>query len=332
MDFSINLLLFTFSYLIFLFLSIPLHETGHLIGGLLSGYKFSSFRLFSFVWVIEDHRLICKHSKNSMIAGQCLMTPVEDEKNFKYILYNLGGGLVNCLCGVLWIVLLILFYHNQILRPIFVGAISSNLLMGILSLVPFTLIIPNDGMNLLTAGKSKSAKHGLYCMLKQNEMLMKEMRYRDMDMNIFQVDSDADMSSYLAVFPLFVQASYYADIGQPDKGRAALQGINIDALPVHYRNSINLDRLYHYIITDPDYEKARAIYNKSEMRITLNMNHPSIIKTIAVYEFFVNDNQEKGKELLEKAKAAFLSHENKGVTALSMENLLYLEQKMKEST
>lgn len=33
---------------------IIIHEAGHLIFGLLSGYRFSSFRIFSFMWVKEN--------------------------------------------------------------------------------------------------------------------------------------------------------------------------------------------------------------------------------------------------------------------------------------
>lgn len=39
------------------FLHIIVHETGHLVFGLLTGYKFSSFRIASFMWLKENGQL-----------------------------------------------------------------------------------------------------------------------------------------------------------------------------------------------------------------------------------------------------------------------------------
>ena len=34
-----------------MFIQLVIHEAGHLVFGLLSGYRFSSFRIFSFMWI-----------------------------------------------------------------------------------------------------------------------------------------------------------------------------------------------------------------------------------------------------------------------------------------
>ena len=48
------------------FLHIVIHESGHLIGGLLSGYTFSSFRIGSFMLLKGNGKLVSKRLK---IAG-----------------------------------------------------------------------------------------------------------------------------------------------------------------------------------------------------------------------------------------------------------------------
>ena len=52
-----------------------IHEAGHLVFGLLSGYRFSSFRVFSFMWVKEKGRVkLCRYSLAGT-GGQCIMCP-----------------------------------------------------------------------------------------------------------------------------------------------------------------------------------------------------------------------------------------------------------------
>ena len=43
-----------------LFFHIIVHEAGHLVFGLLTGYKFSSFRIASFMWLKENGKLKLK--------------------------------------------------------------------------------------------------------------------------------------------------------------------------------------------------------------------------------------------------------------------------------
>lgn len=73
-------------------LQIIIHEAGHLIGGILTGYKFSSFRIFNFMFIKENDKLKLKKLSLAGTGGQCLMSPPEFiEGKVPYILYNLGG-------------------------------------------------------------------------------------------------------------------------------------------------------------------------------------------------------------------------------------------------
>ncbi len=60
-------------------ISIPIHvlihEAGHLLFGKLSGYRFLSFRLFSYMWVMDEERIRFKRLTTPGIIGQCLMIP-----------------------------------------------------------------------------------------------------------------------------------------------------------------------------------------------------------------------------------------------------------------
>ena len=104
-DITEKLFFITF-FAIGLIMSIITHELGHFICGRLSGYQFISFRLMKWLWTKDDTGKI-KFTKSTGlcgILGQCLMEPCEDEKNFRFLLYNAGGGVVNLMFGTAFMI------------------------------------------------------------------------------------------------------------------------------------------------------------------------------------------------------------------------------------
>ena len=96
--------LFRALYIILFFLgayvlSTFLHELGHMVMGLVSGYKFISLRVGSYVLTREDRQWKIKRMSIPGTAGQCLMMPPDSGTPEKVpaVLYHLGGGLFNLL-------------------------------------------------------------------------------------------------------------------------------------------------------------------------------------------------------------------------------------------
>ena len=58
-----------------IFLQLTIHEAGHLVFGLRSGYQFSSFRIGSFMWLKENDRSVLRKLSLAGTGGQCLMVP-----------------------------------------------------------------------------------------------------------------------------------------------------------------------------------------------------------------------------------------------------------------
>ena len=56
-----------------LFFHMIVHEAGHLVFGLMTGYKFCSFRVASFMWLKENGKLKFKRLTLAGTGGQCLM-------------------------------------------------------------------------------------------------------------------------------------------------------------------------------------------------------------------------------------------------------------------
>ena len=62
-------------FLVTLVLHITAHEGGHLAAGLLTGYKFVSFRIFSITFIRSARGIVIKRFKIGGTGGQCLLSP-----------------------------------------------------------------------------------------------------------------------------------------------------------------------------------------------------------------------------------------------------------------
>lgn len=83
-----------------------LHELGHLIMGLLMGYRFYGFRLGPLHWRMENNHLSFQLRPTHGISGACLMLPPpEMEGNGRHLLYIAGGVLANLATGILVLLL-----------------------------------------------------------------------------------------------------------------------------------------------------------------------------------------------------------------------------------
>ena len=73
-------------------IQIVFHEAGHLIFGLMTGYRFSSFRIANLMWVKLDGRIQFRKLHIAGTGGQCLMIP-PDLKDGKIPPFDLINGL-----------------------------------------------------------------------------------------------------------------------------------------------------------------------------------------------------------------------------------------------
>lgn len=80
---------------------IPLHEAGHLVCGLLSGYKFVSFRIFNLTFIKSDGKIKIKRYSIAGTGGQCLLTPPDlPIERIPTGWYNFGGVLFNIIAVI----------------------------------------------------------------------------------------------------------------------------------------------------------------------------------------------------------------------------------------
>lgn len=144
-------------------LQVVLHETGHMVAGLLRGWSFISFTILGFVLTKKEGRFHLSRFAIPGVGGQCLMMPPKDgDSNFGIAFYNAGGVLMNIAVVILSSVALLL--HCSTLpwgvNILLGGLCLTGLFFAITNGIPACHGgIPNDGMNIRELKKDAFSTH-----------------------------------------------------------------------------------------------------------------------------------------------------------------------------
>lgn len=150
------------------FMHVIIHETGHFLFGRLSGYHLISFRVLSFMWLKKDHHISLKRYRLKGTAGQCLMAP-PDIKNdsFPFVLYHLGGCLMNLIISFLFILFIIFSISNLF----FFVFIIMGIWMAFINAIPISMDgLINDGYYVSVFKKYPETLKAFWLQLKVYEM------------------------------------------------------------------------------------------------------------------------------------------------------------------
>ncbi len=199
-SFVASLFMLLIAMYISLFISGAIHEAGHLVCGLISGYSFLSYRLGGLMLIKGEKGLKLKRFSLAGTGGQCLMLPPETQiENIPYRLYNLGGSLFNLISGLGFLAVSILT-ENPLPLILAIVSLASALINGIpLS----TRLIDNDGMNILSLGRSISARTAFVNQLRIAGAQTKGVRIHEMPREWFITDSMSES-------PLCASVSFFS--------------------------------------------------------------------------------------------------------------------------
>ena len=225
-----------------------IHEAGHLVFGLATGYRFISFRVFSFMFIREGGRVRCKRLSLAGTGGQCLMAPPDlRDGKMPFMMYNLGGSIMNliasavCLIGVLTIPPASAF--SVIMKIMAVIGVAFALMNGVpLRLGP----VDNDGRNALSLTRSPEAVRAFWIQLKANELVSQGVRFRDMPAEWFTVPDDSAMCDGITATLGVMACNRLMDEHRFSEADALLQRmLSLENGPVGlHRAMMTCDRMY----------------------------------------------------------------------------------------
>lgn len=296
--------------LVFLYLAvllhIVLHEAGHLVFGLMSGYHFSSFRIGSHMLMKEDGKLVHRKIKIAGTGGQCLMSPPEMvDGKFPVVLYNLGGSIANLVVTAMAIPAFGAIDKGSIFALFFFLFIAMGAITGLSNGIPLrTNTIDNDGYNAISLGKSKEAMRAFWIQMKVNEQLTKGLRVKDMPDEWFEVPSDEAMKNSMVATIGVYAANRLMDLHRFDEAETLMNHLlDIESgMVALHRNLIICDLVYLELIGQNRSDRLETLYSKELKNFTKTMKtFPSVIRTEYAYSLL----KEHDPESAAKSMAAF---------------------------
>ncbi len=267
-----------------IFFHIIVHEAGHLVFGLLTGYRFSSFRVGSFMWLKENGRLTLKRLTVAGTGGQCLMSPpnMRDGK-IPIVLYNLGGALVNVILGGLFLAGYWLASDIPFLSPLLLILAVVGFMTAMMNGIPMRMgTVDNDGYNAFALSKSQEALEAFWVQLKVAEQSSLGVRLKDMPAEWFTVPADEAMQNSMVATRGVFTCNRLMDEGkfaEADALMAHLLAMESGMVGLH-RSLLICDRMYVELIRENRPAVIEGMMTKEQMKFMKAMKRfPSVLRT-----------------------------------------------------
>ena len=318
-----NIILFLITGIIAFVLHIIVHEAGHLFFGLLSGYKFISFRVFDFkIMKDENGKFKIRYERLAGTGGQCLMrAPEYIEGKFKYKLYLLGGVMFNLFFSIIfWLVLP--SYYTLLFALI-------GFTLAFLNLIPMGF---NDGMTFYHASKDETTRFILFLQLEY-------VYYQSIGKNLLieqpeiveKINSlEITKNNYLTDSLEFIKLEgleYFFDFDTLYTETRKLFLEREDLLPVY---KVELMALLVKLISlvNPEDELLEELMNDKTLLARFKQKNPQTKNILATYEWGVKLDDEKAMILIEEARKLKNKAPNLYVQNIEMKYCDYLEKKI----
>ena len=318
-------------------LQIIIHEAGHLVFGLFTGYTFSSFRIFSFMWMKENGKLKLRRLSLAGTAGQCLMNPPDlKDGRIPFLLYNLGGAIMNLLTALLFFLLSLICsplpFLSLFLKMLSVIGVVSALMNGL----PLHLgTVDNDGCNTVNLLKNPDAVRAFWVQMKVNDQTARNIRIRDMPEEWFTIPPDETLKNTLCVVPAILACNRLMDqhrFEEADQAMEHLLAIESGINDIH-RCLLICDRVYIELIGKNRTAELDTFMSKEQLKL---MKALKTLLPIPRTDYLMALLHEKNPEKAETCKQRFeqVARHYPYISDLESERELIeiAEKKAKEST
>lgn len=275
-----------------------IHEAGHLVFGLLSGYRFGSFRVGRHMVMKRDGKLVHKKIRIAGTSGQCLLVPPEmKDGRMPVIACNLGGSAMNLIACAVFAVPFTLAEPSGYVSLFCFMMIVVGFISGLSNAIPLrTGKIDNDGYNALSLSKNPEAIRAFWIQMKVSEQLSLGLRLKDMPDEWFQQPSDEDMKSNLIASVGVFRCYRLMDQRRFEEARQLIEHMleNAGGMAGMHRNMLICDRMYLELIGENRPGVLAELYNKEQKRfMKAAKSTPGVIRTEYAYAIAAERNEWK---------------------------------------
>lgn len=282
---------------------IIVHEFGHLVTGLISGYKFGFFRIWRFAITKENGKIKIKNFHIPGSLGQCVMSPPEKVKGeYPFVLYNLGGIIFNALFAILGFVLVFILPINLI-GSFFLAFGFVGLYLAFVNGYPFEYI-PNDGTNLKSLKNSPDSRKAFYNALLLTEIYMEEFPDKEKIKELVSKENYQDFNEPLVQNVISENISLFINEGELLKALDCCEFLlKQNNMTFILRNLLLIDKASIHLLLGHDNEIAKLNNNKQFAKYIKSKGQGEIER----YKFMYYTLFEKDKKKAEIALKNFNS-------------------------
>lgn len=276
------------------YINLCIHETGHMIFGLLTGYKFNSIRFGKIMFIKREGKIKLAMYDLPGTGGQCIMTaPDGDPENMPVVLYNLGGLFMNLFVTIAGVgVYLVCKYTSTVAGVIGLTFALTAFVLFMTNGVPLAHM-GNDGANTIILHKNKNARKAFYCQLESLKYLSEGMSICEMPKEIVDFDSTISMDNPLITAQAVNYFSYLSGTKQYAKAKEMAEFILENAKSI---NTIHEKVLYGELIfleavINKNMNAAKEIFKANEKDIKSMAGLISIQRVLYAYYTLVEPDE-----------------------------------------
>lgn len=289
------------------YMQVILHETGHLILGLATGYRFVSFRVGSLTLIKDKGRFRFKRFSISGTGGQCLLSPPDTPyEQLPYFWYNAGGVLMNLLTAIAALILWGRVPEMPLALHFFLlFFFTCGFFLTLTNGIPMKIGgITNDACNIMLMRKDLSSRRSLALQLSVNAEIQKGTRLKDMPDEWL---SDIEVTDYSNVLQVSIKTLYASrcidrkeyDLAYSAFNKLAQHRTEIVGLLV---KEIDCELLFLELMGPQRKEEIERLYTDKLQRYILRYKNmmSSKQRLLCALALYWENQPEKAKEIYEK--------------------------------
>ncbi len=283
------------------FINICVHEIGHMVFGLLTGYRFSSIRFGKIMILKSEGKLKIKTYSIAGTGGQVIMlTPEGDRSNFPVFLYNVGGPFVNLIICIACLIGYVLLENKLSILAI---------VLLISALMSFTTFITNalplsemgtDGANAMLLHKNEDARVAFYNSMEIAYYLSNNVPVKDIPEQLFHFERETKMDNPLVTAQAISQFSYYVMNQRFEEAKEFGNYILEKALSINIIHELLIysELLYILVAIEDNMDYAKEFYEKHKKEMQRVRGQLSVQRALYAYYSLCEINEEKANNCL----------------------------------
>lgn len=281
---------------------LVMHEAGHLVMGLLTGYRFLSFRVFKLTLAKTDDGLKWKRYHIAGTGGQCLMELPEDQdvNTAPWFWYNAGGVLMNLLLVLIALLVLRTTKLGIVGFSFFLMFAFVGIVMALMNGIPMIAGgVGNDAHNILTLWRHPELRRYFVRTLQMAGQMTRGKRLKELPEEWFFDQPATEASPPLEIANRVNFMTLLEDQGRLEEARKVGEELMSlgKGLPRIYQLEVGGERTMLELLTSNRKEVVEELWNETLEKYTVMNSNYSPIKCAVLFavELLFHHDQEKAE-------------------------------------